>query len=438
MSEHTTISRHRAVATAAGFTELYLGAIPVLDVVLNQVGNVTGTRLWGLSVFQVARGLLLLASAPLLARGLSRVSDRDFRMVAAVFLYPLALVFSAALEAASRSAVEIETVIAVLQSLYWVVVLALVLLRTGRSGQSRALENGLMAGGVAAAASVIVALVLGGGTRNVYQDAGVDASWGWFLTTKGLSGQLLVCSVVALMVGSERRSWLAYVVAACSATAAFLTYQRTGLVALVIAAVWLFVSRRRRAVWLVIRDLAVIGLAAYVVVSIPRVESVLADNLATRWRDVLDEGMRAQGRSGSGRVSLLPDAWGEFVSGRVGEVWLGRGFAGMLDAVERAGYIRIHTHNDILDVLLVGGIVGFLALVALLATVWRRLMPPFSNPTRWRYSFAIVLVWATHAMLTGQLWLPDAMSWYVLGLGAAATGTRPVASWPPLQGSRRR
>ena len=55
------------------------------------------------------------------------------------------------------------------------------------------------------------------------------------------------------------------------------------------------------------------------------------------------------------------------------------------------------------------------------------------------YAVAIAVVWAAHAAFTGQLWLPDAMSWYILGLGvmaaalplqAAAVKTRPGAGHP--------
>ena len=406
------------------FTDLYLAAIPIVDVVLNEAGNVSGVRLLGLSVFQVVRGPLLLLSLALLAPALSRATRREFRAVSVVFLYPLALASSAVFEAASRWAVQPETVIAVLQSFYWVTVLALVLLRAERAETSRTLENGILLGGTLAAASVLAAFVVGGGEENLYRMSGVDASWGWFLTMKGLTGQLLVASVVAYMVGRERRARWAYAVSGGCAVASFLTYSRTGLVALALGSVWLLVTRRRRRIFILARDLAVVGLTAYVVLSIPRVQSVLSDNLATRWRDVLDEGMRAEGRSGSGRATLLPDSFGAFVSGDAGEIWMGRGFAGMLDAVEKAGYIRIHTHNDPLDVLLVGGIVGFVALALLLVTTWRRLMPPYSNRSHWRYSFALVLVWAAHAIFTGQLWLPDAMCWYVLGLGTVSAGAR--------------
>lgn len=423
MPHHTTSASRRPAAPAGRFTDLYLAAIPVIDVVLNEAGNISGVRVWGLSVFQLVRGPLLLLSLALLAPALLKANTRGFRSVAAVFLYPCALVCSAVLEATDRSAVQPETVIAVVQSFYWVAVLALVLLRAERAETSRTLENGILLGGSIAATSVIAAFVLGL-AANPYRSSGVDASWGWFLTMKGLTGQLLASSIVALLVGRERRARWAYAVSGGCAIASFLTYARTGLVALALGALWLLLSKRRRAFFILARDVAVIGLAAYVVLSVPRVQSAIEGNLAARWRDVLDEGMRAQGRSGSGRVTLLPDSWRAFESGDAGDIWLGRGFAGMLDAVERAGYIRIHTHNDALDVLLFGGIVGFAALLVLLATTWRRLMPPFSDWNLWRYSFALVLIWAVHAMFTGQLWLPDAMSWYALGLGAIAASAR--------------
>jgi len=441
MPQHSTSPARRPAASTAGFTEFYLAAIPLLDVILDQVGNVADVRLLGLSVFQVVRGPLLLLSLALLVPALSRASRSACLAVAAVFVFPCVLVCSGVLEAANRSALQPETLIAVLQSFYWVAVLALVLLRAERAETSHVIDNGLMAGGVLAAICVIVVLYIGGGTRNIYQDSGVNASWGWFFTTKGLSGQLLVCSVVALVAGTERKARWPYAVAACSGAAAFLTYQRTGLVALVFAAAWMFISRWRRGVFILVRDLAVIGAAAYLVLSVPRVQTALVDNLSVRWHDVLDETMRARGRSGSGRASLLPDAWAAFVSGDAVDVSFGRGFAGMLDTVEKAGYIRIHTHNDALDVLLVGGTVGGLALLLLLLTTWRSLISPLAGTVRWRYSFALVLIWAVHAVFTGQLWLPDAMCWYALGLGAVLAGARRerlVPATAPVVASRHR
>ncbi len=410
----------RQVAPSVGFTDYYLAAIPTVDMVLNQVGSVVAVRVWTLSLFQVVRGALLLLNVVLVGRALAATDRGTFRAVAAVLLFPASLAAAAVLESARRSGVAPETIVAVLQTCYWVSILALVLLRRERAEPSSAIANGILLGGAIAAVSVLVALAVGGGRENAYQLSGVDASWGWFLTMKGLTGQLLVAAIVGLMVGGERKTRWPYAVSGVCALATFLTYARTGLVALVAAAAWLLLSRWRRRVLLIVRDVAGIVLVSYLVLSVPHVQTALTDNLALRWQDVLDQNMRDQGKSGSGRATLLPDSWREFLSGDAGDVWFGRGFAGMLDAVQDAGYIRIHTHDDLLDVLLVGGLVGLLSLTVLLVTAWRRLVPPSSRRSRWRYAVAIAFVWAAHAAFTGQLWLPDAMSWYILGLGAMA------------------
>jgi hypothetical protein len=403
--------------------DVYLAALPCVDVVLNQIGNLGAITIWGLSVFQAVRGGLLVVSLALLAHELRRCDRRTFRDAAVVFLYPLALTFATVVEVASRSTLEAETVVALLQSFYWVAVLALVLTRVDHPG-SRVIENGLLVAGSVAAASVLIVFVLRGAPENAYQIAGVDASWGWFFTMKGLTGQLLVAGIVAAMVARTRGARWAYGVAAAAVAATFLTYARTGQVALAVALLWLFLTRSRKSPWALAREVAVVGAVVAIALSVPRVQPALADNLSLRWRDVIDEGMRDQGKAGSGRANLLPDSWRAFASGGAVDVVVGRGFAGMRDAVDQAGYSRMHTHNDLLDLLLATGFLGFLAMTWLVATAWRRLK---AAGGQWRYSLAIWLVWGVHGALTGQLWLPDAMAWYGLGLGAVAASGRRAA-----------
>jgi hypothetical protein len=92
-----------------------LAALPVIDAVLNQAGNVADVRIWSMSVFQAVRGMLLLLNLVLLATALSAGNRPGFRPVAVVFLYPLALTCSGVLEAAGGQGIRPESVVAILQ-----------------------------------------------------------------------------------------------------------------------------------------------------------------------------------------------------------------------------------------------------------------------------------------------------------------------------------
>src|SRR6478736_886200 len=96
---------------------------------------------------------------------------------------------------------------------------------------------------------------------------------------------------------------------------------------------------------------------------------------------------------------------------------LGNGYSAMSELLYREyGDDVKHTHNDVLDMLLVDGVVGLAWLVSFIV-VWSLRVASFSPwSLEGAAAVAVFLDYLCHAQLTGQLWGTDAMSYYVLAL----------------------
>jgi hypothetical protein len=207
--------------------------------------------------------------------------------------------------------------------------------------------------------------------------------------------------------------------------ACYLTYQRSGAVALVACLLLLWYARWRiEGVRSVVFPLvAVLGLLlALANSSIPQ---VIQESLSIRWADVLDLRQWEVGRAGSGRAAFIPAALSAYWNSPPFDLAIGLGYSGMLDTLERVQDIRIHTHTDVADALIVAGPMGLAAYVALLVAVWRRTRELLVGRPELYYARALAAAYIVHALLTGHIWLPDVMYWYALGLATLVGIGRP-------------
>jgi O-antigen ligase len=136
-------------------------------------------------------------------------------------------------------------------------------------------------------------------------------------------------------------------------------------------------------------------------------------DLTTRWAD-LDDPEKA----GSGRLLLWTAAARSFLNGNPIEQLLGRGFQGMLDMVYASLGVVVHTHNDLLDMLVIGGVLGLIVLSLIFAGIVVQIRSARPASPEFAVAVAILLVLGCQSFFTGQLFLPDVMSFYLLAITA--------------------
>jgi O-antigen ligase len=136
-------------------------------------------------------------------------------------------------------------------------------------------------------------------------------------------------------------------------------------------------------------------------------------DLAMRWAD-LDDPEKA----GSGRLLLWTAAVSSFLNGSPVQQLCGRGFQGMLDMVYASLGVVLHTHSDLLDMLVIGGVLGLIVLGLMFIGIVVQIRASRPASPEFAVAVAILLVLGCQAFLTGQLFLPDVMSFYLLAITA--------------------
>jgi O-antigen ligase len=280
--------------------------------------------------------------------------------------------------------------------------------------QAEIILRGLAVGAIATATSVMLGFVFGG--LNYYQDDAVNSSAGWFDTAKMITGVLVTGGLVLLYLGRKKSSWLYSLLASFCFLACVLTYARAGWVALAAVLLWLPVWAAlfgRKSEWRSVKRFLVLALAAGLLV--PAV--VNTEKLFARWNDVQDAD-----KAGSGRATFWKVAVNGYVDGTPAQQALGYGYSAMSDMLFlNYGADIKHTHNDMLDMMLVGGVPGACWLLFLIGTLGWRICRTSIRSVEGGAGVAILLVYLFHGQFTGQLWGTDAMSYYMLSLASLYT-----------------
>ena len=371
-----------------------------------------------MSLFQVIRGGLLLTLLPIVVYTLATVPRPERISAAGVLAFPIVILGTWYVRLSANGNFNAEDLVSSLQVVYWSCWLVLLFSRSHRPTTWRYAVRGLLAGGTIIAVSVFAAFLVNPDTASIYRQQGVEASWGWFLTTKGLTGQLLVCTVIGAYVAAAGRGRFGYIIAAMTTLACYLTYQRSGAVAMVACLLCLWYARWRAEGFRTAVFTGVAALGLLMAVAVYSIPQAVLENLSTRWADVLDPRQWEIGRAGSGRVIFIPAALSAYWNSPLFDQAIGFGYAGMLNTMEQAHGLRIHTHTDVVDALLVAGPAGLASYLTLLIVVWRRTRDLLAGRPELLYARAVAVVYVAHALLTGHIWLPDVMFWYALGLAA--------------------
>ncbi|MDE1175007.1 MAG: O-antigen ligase family protein [Edaphobacter sp.] len=387
-----------------------ISLIPIFDCILNQLNTAFGASLGGMSPLQATRGSLLLVFMGIctwtIVRNPRKLLSAPLPVLAGVALIALAI----SKEISQTGSISLSGIVPYGQFLYWLLLWMSAVFLCSSKEDALAILKGLAIGSVMTAASVFLGLALG--TGNFYSGDAVKASAGWFETAKMITGVLTTGGVILLYLGQQRQGWMYPILACLNFSACILTYARAGTVAMVVALVWLFVwlclwghESRRSGIKFVVLCTA-IGIVAMAMMSPAQVLS--------RWNDMEDGG-----GAGSGRATFWKIAIDDFYQADVLDQVAGRGYASMSTMLfQKYGDDIKHTHNDGLDMLLVGGLTGcfwlFLFVLDLSAKILRR---PISSKTT-AAAIAILLIYLCHGQLTGQIWGTDAMSYYTLALAS--------------------
>ena len=386
-----------------------LATIPLVDCLLNQLSNALHLTLGPLSLLQGFRGTLLLCFITICARQLYREPGAGARIprpaIAAFFLLMLIL----SKELVLTGTIAQDDAVAYGQMIYWVLLWIVVSLLCTEAAQANILLRGLAAGAVLTAASVIVGYGYGG--LNYYEDDAVRSSSGWFDTAKMITGILVSGSVVLLYLGRNSKSWLTALLALFCCGAAILTYARAGTVAMAVVLLWLIgwaIHNSKSLHWRSLRLFLVGALVASATVAM----FVPTETLFARWSDVSDSD-----KAGSGRATIWRIAAQRYVDGSTAELLLGRGYHVMSDLLlTDYGDDVKHTHNDALDMLLVGGAAGACFLLLFISDWATRITRMSIWSIEGAAALAVLIDYLCHAQFTGQIWGTDAMSYYVVGM----------------------
>jgi hypothetical protein len=419
---------YRATCDRPGKPALMLAAIPAVDCVLNQVNTAFGLSASGVSPLQVVRGALLLIFLGLCAKVLIVNPCRLRRVPLAVPAGMLLIGAVISKEFCETGTIVLAGIVPYGQMLYWLLLWAVVVLLCPQPADARVILKGIAIGAVMTAASVFLGLLYG--TGNFYSTDAVRASAGWFETAKMITGVLTTGGVVLLFLGQRSRNWYFPVLAWLTFAACIATYARAGTVALIAALMWLmlWVCIWGRRVSAPAKRFAVIG----VLLCIAAAASVSPSQLFARWNDV-EDGASA----GSGRATFWKIAVDAFAEENAIDQIAGRGYYSMSTMLyDRYGDDIKHTHNDALDMVLVGGVAGCVWLLIFIADlIFMVLRCPISSPARGA-AMAILLIYLCHSQLTGQIWGTDSMTYYTMALSSIVVlrGAARRAEKPGLEG----
>jgi hypothetical protein len=392
-----------------------LAALPLADVIVAQLQARLEVNIGPLSLAQAFHGILLVVLLAVMLRRVIRVAAPARPAAIAAGFFAASIVLSAVVRSIDAS-VCLEDIVSDLKILYWLTAWMACMVVCRRPEDFRVILRGLVIAGTYAAASVLAVYFLGMEELSPYE--GIAASAGGLNTAKGLGGILAVTGLVWIWL--TRRSFRLLGAAGfvlCN-IALVLTYQRAGLVAGCVAALWLAGWQLFKPNGSAVRNWALrpIVLAIAPVLLIAFVLGTT--DLQKRWEDLAD-----LDKAGSSRGAFWQEAAAIHsradLPGRV----VGIGYAGLVDRMEAQWGARIHSHSDLLDALVVYGALGLICWLAVYLAILRMILPEGLGFPAAAMGVAIFLVMVLECVLTGQMFGPHVMSFYLFALCGVCLGS---------------
>ncbi|MCX5683133.1 MAG: O-antigen ligase family protein, partial [Planctomycetota bacterium] len=311
----------------------------------------------------------------------------------------------------------LEDVVNDLKVLYWLAAWMACMVLCRRPEDFRIILYGLVIAGTYAAASVLAVYLLGMEELSPYE--GVAASAGGLNTAKGLGGILVVTGLVWTWLTRRSHWWLGAVGFVLCYVALVLTYQRAGLVAGGLAVLWLAGWRIFRPQAAPDRNWAFRPILLSLVPALIITFVLGTADLEKRWNDLGDID-----KAGSGRAAFWQEAAAIHARTDLPGKIIGIGYTGLLDNMESRYGSRIHSHTDVLDALVIYGVLGLICWLAIngyiLQTILRRGLTLPASAT----ALAVFLVMVLESVFTGQMFGPHVMSFYLLAIFGICLGSQ--------------
>jgi O-antigen ligase len=390
-----------------------LSLLLALDPLINQLLQQAQVAALGLSLLQIIRGVLIGLSLLYLARAWigGRFNDRSVRVAKVAGWTIGSLCLAVALEWVREGQLPKESAIGYSQIAYWLLIWVIGEQCIRTSADSNRVLIGLFAGCILAGLSIIL-LHYGGLARSVYGDLSVKDSAGGFATAKAVSGQLVVGWLLCIYGWWLGRRLMSLLCGVVVVWALFLTFNRSGQVAFVVATCWLVAwSARRRTVATVPTVAIALGILAVVALTLRGASAsrARAAALQERWSD-----FSAGEDVGSGRLRIWRTAIIHFMDCSWTDTIWGVGIRAERSLFERSYGMRIHAHSDPLDMLLLGGVLGLGMWLMFAAQLYGRVHALDTGLTHYAIALGCVITYLVKGVLTGQFFDPSVMCCYTL------------------------
>ena len=131
---------------------------------------------------------------------------------------------------------------------------------------------------------------------------------------------------------------------------------------------------------------------------------LLYPSLRTRWTADF-----AQGRPGSGRIEFYGAALRAFTSGSLADAVMGIGYSGVTRTMQERCGLSVHTHSDLFDLLLGGGLLGLGIYMAFFGVLLSTLREVAASSAEWALMGAACAIVAVMGLITGLLEATHAM-----------------------------
>jgi len=239
-----------------------------------------------------------------------------------------------------------------------------------------------------------------------YTFAGVTATAGSEgASGKGVAGFLLPAAAGAMFLALRDSSYRWALGAALMLAAVFITFDRSAQVAFAVTLLWmalwwLGLARPRPNAKIVLIFLVIVVLSGGIYYAHHGTEELLA-----RWTHDFD-----RGEIGSGRGAFYTTAWNWFwTDSSTADFLVGVGYGNIYEIMHAGSGIYRHTHSDLFDMLMIGGIVGlvlYFLVFYTMASLGRGL--PTGSPA-FAILAALLLSFGVMSLLTGLMAFPHTL-----------------------------
>ncbi len=385
-----------------------LALLPFLDILIGQIQALSAAQIGSISLAQGYHAFVLsVCFLVFLSRLKHFPRHYQYILVAGIFLAGSVALSTMIFWLEGK--LSFETLIANSQILYWLVLWLTILAICKSKKDCKLILGGIAVAAIYASLTIIYLYITQGHKSSIYENLVGNAAG--FKTAKGLTGIIATGGLAGIWLFRSRQRIKGAIIFFVCLAGILLTYQRAGLVGIGLGSLWLglwalasFVKNQKQA-W-AFYPIILLVLAAVVIFSV-----VGTEDLASRWDDLSNPE-----KAGSGRLQFWQVAFESFCKMDTIDKLGGVGYTGIAEALVSRYGARIHTHSDILDVLIMFGMLGIASFIFLHAVIIRFIYKTKYHPSAFAVATAIYLVMFFQGVTTGQILCLSVMSCYLAGI----------------------